>query len=192
MKIRFIIFTLSTLIASSASAETLYLHCFRYESKCLAEKCYQIADRLVENLEWKATLSAEKMEPIDYVVRDNSAVGITTKTSQDAKLEGGKYTVLFKSVTQDDARILLEYKNEAGFVRESVAVEKQTGFYANYLLHTDSTIKDTPVGKPYVAYFGWCEDTTATHGVYTPKPAASKTAPATNALIPPSQEPPKQ
>lgn len=170
--------------AGSASANVLYLHCQRYESKCVGEKCYEIAEGLNADPEWRNALPVNKLEQLDYVVHDDKAVVITDNAMRGSlKTQDSKYTIPFNNVRQDSVRIQLEITSGSA-VKERVTVIKHTGFYSAYVLHTDTSIKDIPVGTPYKAYFGWCDDTTETEGVYTPKPIEQKPAeqkPATDA-----------
>jgi len=176
--------------ASAAQANVLYLHCQRYESKCVGEKCYEIAEGLNADPEWRNALPANKLEQLDYVVHDDKAVVITDNAMRGSlKTQDSKYTIPFNNVMQDSVRIQLEITSGSA-VKERVAVIKHTGFYSAYVLHTDTSIKDIPVGTPYKAYFGWCDDTTATDGVYTPtaakpKPDAATPADSSAPAVPP-------
>lgn len=179
---------------SAAEANVLYLHCQRYRSTCTAEKCYQIADGLSADSEWRGSLPASKLEQLDFVVRENDAMMITENNLPGmSRTKNNKYTVLFDKIMQDPARIQMEITSDKA-VKERVSIIKRTGFYSAYMLHTDTSIKDIPIGTPYTAYFGWCDDTTATDGVYTPtaeepKPDAATPAPtaaASPAALPPT------
>jgi hypothetical protein len=150
------------LAASAAQANTLYVHCLRYESKCTGDKCHDIAEKLKLDTK-KELLHAHKMEHVNYVIQEDGAKATFSEAAANARLVDGKYTLHFKSVQQNDAAITLENKTDTGAVKEQVIIDKITGFYIKYLLHTDNSIKDVPVGEPYSAYFGWCEDTTDKH-----------------------------
>jgi hypothetical protein len=146
-------------VTFSAHAATLNLSCQRYESKCKGEKCYDNAARLKQDKE-KKIFTMQHMENINYAIREDGATATFDDAKADATLVNGKYTLEFKYVTQDDAKIVLENKTDTGVVKEQVNIDKLTGFYAKYLLHTDGSLKDVPIGEPYSAYFGWCEDMT--------------------------------
>src|SRR5262249_40632171 len=73
--------------------------------------------------------------------------------------------------------IVLENRDSHGDVKEKVEIDKISGFYDKYLIHTDNSIKDVPLGQPYVAYFGWCD-------VHKPDVSAAPATPPPPAVPP--------
>ncbi len=138
----------------AAQAGELKVSCQRYESNCSGnEKCAAIADALKQDKN-KELLATQRTETVHYVIGDTRATA-----SVDDEQSGIKYTPEFKFVTRSGNDIILENKLETGVVKEQVVIDKKLGFYAKYLLHTDGSMKDVPVGEPYSAYFGWCTQT---------------------------------
>jgi hypothetical protein len=159
------------LAATDAQAGTLLIDCQRYESKCNGDKCYALADGLKQDTK-KEVLKLQKMELVHYTIDDTRAT-----VSVDDEGSGIKYTPEFEFVTRDENTITLKNKTESGAAKERVVIDKVSGFYAKYLIHTDGSMKDVPIGEPYSAYFGWCEDKTPKKSDDT-VPAATITPPA--------------
>lgn len=145
------------------AGNVLYLHCQRFPSKCAGQKCFEIARALKEEDENREFFSKQRLENADYEIRDNEATGTLDNVAAFAELSNGKYIVRFKHVFQNTGNITMEHRNEAGETKERVIIDKFTGFFAKYLIHTDGSLKDVPIGEPYSALFGWCEDTTDKH-----------------------------
>lgn len=142
---------------ASVRPEPLYtLDCKRYESRCVGDRCYEMETALRTNSDWRGQIPPERMESLQYVVRADGALSMTERVRVGATISNGKYVIPIKHVTDGASSIQLENKTDEGIVRERVAIDKNTGFYAAYLMHTDATISDVPIGAPYAAYFGWC------------------------------------
>mgnify|MGYP003394034070 CR=1 FL=1 len=179
MKKLFFITLAGALAAGNADAKTVYLACKRYESKCSGDKCYELTAALQSNSEWRETLASQNMEPVEYIIREDGATAILSRLTTDAKLAGGKYIVEFKYVTQDPIRFILENKTDTGDVKERIIIETGSWFYVKYLLHTDRSLRDVPIGEPFSAYFGWCEDLTDKRALPDVPIPAAPPAPAT-------------
>lgn len=153
--------TLATPPADSAPspAETLYFHCQRYESQCSGNDCYRIADGLRADTERKLLTTVQKLESVEYRIAESAAEATLDNAAPNAILtRNNKYVIRYENVDIGPNLITVEDKTGSGIVKEKVEIDKLSGFYADYIIHTDNTIRDVPIGEPYTAYFGWCED----------------------------------
>jgi len=132
---------------ANATAST----CQRYQSKCTGQKCYALAEGLREDV--RNALAAQQMERIDYAIENGHAIATV---DPEAKMHE-TYTSEFKFVAEEVGKSALENRTETGVTKERVIIEKPSGFYVHYLLHTDNSLNDVPLGEPYSAYFGWCD-----------------------------------
>lgn len=138
----------------AAQAGELKVSCKRYPSDCSGtEECNAIAEALRQDKN-KEVLKSPKLETVHYVIGDTRATA-----SIDDEASGIKYTPEFKFVTREGNNVILENKLDTGAAKERVIIDKKLGFYAKYMLHTDGSMQDVPVGEPYSAYFGWCTQT---------------------------------
>jgi len=137
------------LIATQADAANIT--CQRYQSKCTGQKCYALAEGLREEV--RNALAVQQMERIDYAIENSHAIATV---DPEAKMHE-TYTSEFKFVSTDAGKFALENRTETNVAKERVIIEKSSGFYVQYLLHTDNSLNDVPLGEPYSAYFGWCD-----------------------------------
>lgn len=160
---RLLVFIALCLTASAAEANTLYLHCLRYQSQCSGQKCLDIGEAL------KATANSELLKTqakdvIDFTLEEDHGAGYLAEDAPNAvKIGENKYKITYQHVFITPETITLEHKEESGKVRGRSTIDKLTGIYMSFVLHTDGSLKDVPVGAPYTAFFGWCEDVTDKH-----------------------------
>jgi hypothetical protein len=160
-------------LASNAQAAPVTVHCQRYESKCTGAKCYTIADGLKEDTK-KEVLTLQKMDKVDYMVQNNTGTEIAAVENADNPGKVEKYVTTFGTLNLDEDKTVMSNKNDAGAVREEITIDNHNGFYTRYLIHTDGSIKDVPIGEPYKAFFGWCEEERAASTEAAPIPATSR------------------
>lgn len=144
--------------AVTARGETMSFDCQRYKSKCTAKACEELANGIREDSS-KKILSLQGLESVEYVVNPRMAYENRRK-AEDQSLAKRKYLVNYKFIEITPAMITLSNKAPSGIEKERVQIEPTSGFYRHYILHTDGSIKDVPIGEPYQAYFGWCNNTT--------------------------------
>lgn len=154
-----IFFCLFPLAFADAPAEagTLFLKCQRYESKCKAAACYQLGEALRADKD--GTIYKVKItEPVQYAITADSATASLENPKLGKAKSGGQYTITYKRIPREDEPnlIVLEIRTSVGEVKERVEIDRLSGIYAHYLIHSDNSIKDVPLGEPYTAYFGWC------------------------------------
>lgn len=159
MKKTSLLFLATALAAPAAHAEDLNLRCQRYESKCSATACYHLSEALKDDKD-RQIFAIQKTEIVDYLVKDTEAVAILENEVPNATLTDGKYVLPYKHVRWEDGIVMMENRTSSGMTKERIEIDRDFGFYAHYMMHTDKSIKDVPLGEPYTAYFGWCEDVT--------------------------------
>lgn len=161
------------MLAASAQAETLDLKCQRYESKCSASACYHLSEALKDDKD-RQIFAIQKTEEVDYHIEDASATATLENEVPNATLTEGKYILPYKHVSWKDGIVVLENRTSSGMTKEKIEIDRDFGFYSHYMMHTDSSIADVPLGEPYTAYFGWCEDTSVKQPEGKEWPSVSK------------------
>ncbi|MDX2113092.1 MAG: hypothetical protein SFW63_05120 [Alphaproteobacteria bacterium] len=152
-------FVLAALVSFPALANEFQLtyECTRFKSKCIGTACRVIHDGLINDTE-RSILKVRKTQIVEYVIDPARAVE-TIKTELAGDLDRDQSLVLeYRAITHRLGQITLSNHNSRGQVTERVTINTETGLYGFYLLHTDGSIKDVPVGEAYTAYFGWCEN----------------------------------
>ncbi len=153
----FAFFILFAWAASPAMAENkLTTHCQRYESKCTGSACYRLGSALKDDKD-RHIYTMRKMDVVQYDIDPTTATATFDNATPNAKLTNGKYTIPYKHAIWRDDVIVLENTATSGVIKEKIEIERKTGFYAYYLMHTDDSIKDVPLGEPYTASFGYCQ-----------------------------------
>lgn len=144
-------------------------------------------------------LTVRKTEIVDYKIDTAGAVE-TLRGEQAVPDKDRQLTIRYKFVSNDYNKIVMMNRDPKNAVKEEARIEPSTGAYHYFLLHTDGSIKDVPIGEPYTAYFGWCENMSAP-GAKLPQPEkpateakpepATSTAPAPDPTpsTPPTQAP---
>lgn len=143
-------------LAAPAHAEILDLKCQRYESQCSASACYHLSEALKDDKD-RQIFAIQKIEEVDYHIGETEATAMLDNEFPNATLTDGKYVLPYKHVIWKDGVVVLENRTSSGMPKERVEIDPDFGFYSHYMMHTDNSIKDVPVGEPYAAYFGWCE-----------------------------------
>lgn len=138
------------------AAGEINLSCQHYQSKCSASACYSAAEKFALDTD-RELLKNPNIEKTFYIITADHAQAMFEATAAGASTIQGKYTLDFKYVTHAKDSITLENKLDDGTVKERVIIDKKTGFYIKYMLSTDKSLKDVPVGYPFYAYFGWCD-----------------------------------
>lgn len=157
MNTRIGFFFVAALAAPAAHAEMLELKCQRYESKCSASACYHLSEALKDDKD-RQIFAIQKTEEVDYHIEDTTASAMLENEVPNATLTEGKYVLPYKHVKWEDGIVVLENKTSGGMTKEKIEIDRDFGFYSHYVMHTDSSIADVPLGEPYTAYFGWCEE----------------------------------
>lgn len=157
MNLRNIIFLLiASLAAHPVHAATLFLRCHRYESKCKAAACYNLSDALREDKSGQI-FDIKKTETVEYAIDGEHATGLLDNAAPNATWSNGKYTIAYKHSPDGSNIITMKSFTPDEKVKEQVEIDRMSGVYSHYLMHTDNTLGDIPLGEPYFAYFGWCE-----------------------------------
>lgn len=146
----------SAFAADNKSDNHLTTTCQRYESKCAGSACYRLGSALKADKEHNI-YAMQKMEVVRYNIDQNSATALFDNVTPNAKLSNGKYEISYKLVIWRNDVIVLGNEASTGVMKEKIEIDRVSGFYAYYLMHTDNTIKDVPLGEPYTASFGYCE-----------------------------------
>lgn len=153
-----LIFSVATALALASPAladdQHLDLTCTRYKSKCAGKDCYTLANGMKADPE-RRILSLPGLEELRYVIAPGSAAETMIK-GDELTLTKRKYQISYEQVSYGENDITISNHDAKGADKERVIIEPVSGFYAYYLLHTDGSIKDVPIGEPYRAYFGWC------------------------------------
>lgn len=156
---------------AQAQIKPQIFECQRFQSKCTGEGCYQLLDGFKKDVT-KKILTVRKTETVDYVI--DEAGGVETLRGEQAVPSRDRQLVMnYKFVGNEYGKIALFNKDKKGAVNIKVEIEPTTGFYYNFLIHTDGSIKEVPLGEPYLAYFGWCTGDT----ISQPSPADVATPP---------------
>jgi hypothetical protein len=129
--------------------------CQRFQSNCTADACMQIIGALQKDTERKI-FTVRRTETVTYTFDNTGAV--EKLRGEQAVFNKQRLPVMnYKTVTTDaQGKIMLTNKDRKGNINIRVEIEPASGFYLNFFLHTDGSIKEVPVGEPYLAYFGWC------------------------------------
>lgn len=151
-----LIFTLLLSHGAHAQSQEMKFSCTRYQSKCNGKQCDEIGKGFRADRE-KKILKLPNVEVLEYSIMPEAA--------QEKMIKGDasvfamhKYTVNYKNVQMTPTSIVFSNSTPEGMQKERITIEPASGFYSYYILHTDGSIKEVPVGDPYKAYFGWCED----------------------------------
>lgn len=143
----------------SAKAEILTFSCERFKSNCTGQECYKLVSALVKDTTHQI-FTVKKTEIVDYKIDATGAVE-TLRGEQAVPDKDRQLIIHYKSVENKFGKIILTNYEPKGAIKETAEIEPTSGFYLYYLIHTDGSIKDVPIGEPYTAYFGWCENMSA-------------------------------
>ncbi len=175
---------LALCLGTPAQADAIHFTCQRFKSNCVGKACLAMAEGFKADTEHKI-LTLRPVEKLDYKIDEKRAVEII-RSAQDAAKAALNVSVPYEFVTLSSNLITLERKAADEQVRERVVIEIASGFYAYYAIHNDGSIKDVPLGEPYAANFGWCNQTSA-QGANPAAPAAPPAA-IPDVIAPPIQK----
>jgi len=165
-----------------ASNIPMVFSCQRFKSKCSGASCYALVSGLQKDT-GRSILDARKTEVVEYSVDVLHSIEML-KTEQVDPLLKRQLSIEYLNVENAHGKITISNKDKKGAVKEKVEITPATGFYLYYLIHTDGSIKDVPIGEPFSAYFGWC-DNKSPAGAMIPDTTPVE-APATEVLTPPA------
>jgi hypothetical protein len=154
-------FALAAWLASlPAQAADMGFSCQRFKSSCAGGACAAMAEGLKQDTT-RSILGLRKTQRVAYRISEANAYE-TIETTLRGEASAKKLETRYGSVKAGETSLTLENRNAKGVVSESVEISLSDGFYSNYVLHTDGSIKEVPIGEPYIAYFGWCDPATST------------------------------
>lgn len=159
-----------------AQAESFSFSCQRFKSNCTGSECDKLVTALQKDTA-RQIFTVKKTEIVDY--RIDSTGAVETLRGEQADYSADRQLVIYyKFVTNEFGKITMKNYEPKGATKEIAQIEPTSGFYMYYLMHTDGSIKDVPIGQPYTAYFGWCQN-----------PNAPIKTPAATPAAPPSDSP---
>ena len=181
---------IALMLASPAVAEPMKFTCERFKSNCAGADCENLFLALHKDTEHKI-LTMRKTQIVEYEIERHHAteklISLRTEEEKDVPL-----IIEYTHVTTPYGKLILANEDRKGDIKEKAEIEPTSGLYRYYLLHTDGSIKDVPVGEPYTAYFGWCENNTAkgdsiinTAPVDAPTPAVEPETVIPDVIAPP-------
>lgn len=129
--------------------------CQRFKSSCTGQACLQRAAELQKDTEHKI-LAVKKTEFVEYAIHSTQAIETLKGEQIDPTLKRA-LTITYTDVETTPDKIFLGNKDKNNTPKDKVEILTSTGFYLDYQLHTDGSIKEVPIGEPYAAYFGWCD-----------------------------------
>jgi hypothetical protein len=129
--------------------------CQRFQSNCNADTCLQLVNALQKDVARKI-FTVRRTEIVTYTIDETGAV--EKLRGQQAVYSKDRAMVMnYKNVATDAlGKIIFTNKDRKGNANMRVEIDPLSGFYLNFFLHTDGSIKEVPVGEPYLGYFGWC------------------------------------
>jgi len=146
-------------IPFAAHAEQLSFSCERFKSNCMGQDCYKLVSALQKDVAHQI-FTVKKTEIVDYKI--DATGGVETLRGEQAVPDKDRQLVIhYKYAVSEYGKIVLKNTDPKNNVKEEAQIEPTSGFYLYYLIHTDGSIKDVPIGEPYTAYFGWCENMSA-------------------------------
>jgi hypothetical protein len=169
------------------AADKVTYECTRFKSNCVGASCHKIYDGLQLDT-GRTILGVRKTQVVEYVIDPLSATETIKTLLADDKDRDQSLVIEYKHVLNAYGRITLSNLDSKKKIKEQARIDAASGLYSFYMLHTDGSIKDVPVGEPYTAYFGWCENKSAP-GIILPdmtpqaEPAPEAEAPATTQSI---------
>jgi hypothetical protein len=140
--------------AAAEPTQKFKFSCSRYQSKCLGKACDDMAAGVREDSE-KKLLRFPNLEVLEYEIEPGNASESLIKGDVMA-LSARKYKATYKNVLITPSAITFVNKTPEGTEKDRLFIDPISGFYSYYILHTDGSIKEVPIGEPYKAYFGWC------------------------------------
>ncbi|MFW0778233.1 MAG: hypothetical protein ACN2B6_11020 [Rickettsiales bacterium] len=156
---KYLVFIPTLLMLAAPANATMKFTCERFKSSCTGTSCEKLYLALHKDVDHKI-LTMRKTQLVEYEIERHHAketlVSLRTEEEKDVPL-----VIDYKHVETPYGKLILTNKDRKGDVKEKTEIEPTSGLYRYYLIHTDGSIKDVPVGEPYAAYFGWCEDNTA-------------------------------
>lgn len=178
MKIKLLVIAIAA-YPFSAYAEPMKFSCERFKSNCLGKACEQIYVALQKDAS-RQILSVKKTETVEYEINETGATEKLVGAQIDPSIQRS-LTINYKNIASAYGKITLSNKDAKGNVKEMASIEPASGFYRYLLIHTDGSIKEVPIGEPYTAYFGWCNNLLQPQQAQpaaAPETAAPLTAPA--------------
>ncbi|MCE2927884.1 MAG: hypothetical protein LW823_09645 [Rickettsiales bacterium] len=155
-------FALAALASFPALANEFQVtfECTRFKSNCVGAACHKIYEGLQQDT-GRTILAVRKTQVVEYVIDPARAVETIKTVLANDKDRDQNLVIEYQHVLSSGGRITLSNQNAKKVITERAVIDTTGGLYSFYLLHTDGSIKDVPVGEPYTAYFGWCENKSA-------------------------------
>jgi hypothetical protein len=170
------IIMLVTAPALADELEATY-ECTRFKSKCIGTACDKIYAGLKLDVQ-RSILTMRPTQLVEYRITPQRALETIKTALAEDKDRDQKLVIEYLSVQQSGGEIVLANHDDKNNIREKVTINLASGLYAFQLLHTDGSIKDVPVGEPYTAYFGWCDNKSAPGAALTDSAAQAESSPA--------------
>lgn len=171
----------------SAQAETLSFSCERFKSNCTGQECYKLVNALQKDTT-RQIFTVKKTEIVDYKIDATGAVE-TLRGEQAVPDKDRQLIIHYKFVASEYGKIVMANRDPKNIMKEEAQIEPTSGFYLYYLIHTDGSIKDVPIGEPYTAYFGWCENMSAPGAKLPEANPTPATVPETSPSTAPAPDP---
>ncbi len=181
-----LLFLCGIAIATAALADDATTYsCKRYQSQCKAGDCRKLAAQMVVRPEsvQKILAAATQLETLNYAVMLSEAKETATNAAEAPAPDPlaapttppahASKSHVYEYVSKSDGGFMLENRTTAGQTKEEVNIAAN-GFYSYYLISTDGSMHDVPIGEPYVTYFGACTKTSADAAPAAPVAVAPK------------------
>ena len=170
---------MAVLVAAPSFADTpeIIYECTRFKSKCTGTACDKIYAGLKLDVQ-RSILTMRPTQLVEYRITPQRALETIKTALADDKDRDQKLVVEYQNIKQSGDEIILANRDKKNNIREKATISTMSGLYAFQLLHTDGSIKDVPVGEPYTAYFGWCDNKSAPGASLTDSAEQAESSPA--------------